>query len=176
MPVATLKAKSRASQLLQDSGAPDPSTDQFPDARIEMSNPWLSIPASEYDEHMAHPAVQQRAFLDRVFASALSEHKPRSVALLGCATGGGLEFIDTATTMQVTAVDLNPEFVKMTRQVEVQAPGYITATSERFQRAPFCRRVPASGDEGLSQQDCSSAGLGPGFRALGLAPRRTQAG
>lgn len=80
-----------------------------------MANPWLSIPASEYDEHLAHPAVRQRAFLDRIFSNALSDYEPRSVALLGCATGGGLEHVDPDHTVRVTAVDVNPEYLEVTR-------------------------------------------------------------
>ena len=80
-----------------------------------MVSPWLSIPASEYDEHLAHPAVRQRAFLDRVFANALSDYEPSSVALLGCATGGGLEHIDSDHCHRVTAVDLNPVYLEVTR-------------------------------------------------------------
>jgi len=80
-----------------------------------MSNPWLSIPPSEYDEHLAHPAVRQREFLDQVFCGALAEYTPSSVALLGCATGGGLENVDFKTTSRVTAVDLNPAFIDITR-------------------------------------------------------------
>ena len=48
-----------------------------------MANPWLSIPASQYDEHLAHPAVRQREFLDGLLANVLTEYKPRCVALLG---------------------------------------------------------------------------------------------
>jgi uncharacterized protein (TIGR02246 family) len=78
-------------------------------------NPWLAIPADEYDAHLAHPAVQQRTFLDRVFADALAQHKPRSIALLGCATGGGLEYVDAHATDRITAVDSNPAYLAATR-------------------------------------------------------------
>ncbi len=80
-----------------------------------MSNPWLSIPARDYDVHLSHPAVKQREFLDRVFEAALSQYEPRSIALLGCAAGGGLEFVDASTTERLVAVDLNPEFIELTR-------------------------------------------------------------
>jgi hypothetical protein len=53
-------------------------------------NPWLSIPAADYEAHMADPAVRQTPFLDAVFARALAAHRPQTVAILGCATGTGL--------------------------------------------------------------------------------------
>lgn len=84
-------------------------------SRPEDRNPWLQIPADEYDVHLAHPDVRQRQFLDHVFGHAISKHQPRSIALLGCATGGGLQLVDPAIVQQVTAIDLNPEYVEITR-------------------------------------------------------------
>ena len=52
-----------------------------------MSNPWLSIPATEYDEHLAHPAVRQREFLDRVFSNALLDYEPNSSSTERLVTG-----------------------------------------------------------------------------------------
>lgn len=81
-----------------------------------MTNPWLSIPAEEYDLHLSHPSVRQREFLDAEFASVLEEIKPRSIALLGCATGGGLDCVDPQVTRRITAVDLNPDYVQETQR------------------------------------------------------------
>ena len=80
-----------------------------------MRNPWLSIPASEYDEHLSHSDVRQREFLDEVFLSVLKQHCPKRIALLGCATGGGLGHIDPQQTSKVTAVDLNAQYIETTR-------------------------------------------------------------
>lgn len=78
-------------------------------------NPWLSIPADEYDIHLAHPSVMQREFLDAVFADVLIEYEPQSLALLGCATGGGLQYVDADQVQRIVAVDLNSEYLEATR-------------------------------------------------------------
>lgn len=80
-----------------------------------MNNPWHSMPPGEYDEHLSHPDVCQREYLDRVFAGVLAGYTPNSIALPGCATGGGLQHVDPRTTNRVTTVDLNSEFADVTR-------------------------------------------------------------
>ena len=54
-------------------------------------------------------------FLDLVLGSALKTRNPRDVAVLGCATGGGLHLFEGSST-KVTAVDLNPWFLSTTRE------------------------------------------------------------
>lgn len=77
-------------------------------------NPWLSIPAADYEGHMA--AVDQReplrAALDRVYAAV----RPGRLAVLGCGPGDGLEIVDPAITERFTGVDLNPEYLALARQ------------------------------------------------------------
>lgn len=79
------------------------------------TNPWLSVPASDYEGHMSSPAVGQLQFLNRVFASLLQELKPASVAVLGCTTGNGFEHIDPAITRRVIGIDINPEYLEILR-------------------------------------------------------------
>jgi ubiquinone/menaquinone biosynthesis C-methylase UbiE len=81
-----------------------------------MKNPWLQIPASDYEGHMNSPAVGQQQFLGDVFKESLNKYDSTAIAILGCATGNGLEYIDSNCTHKVTAVDLNPEYLKILSQ------------------------------------------------------------
>src|ERR1017187_10517833 len=76
-----------------------------------MKNPWLDIPLADYEGHMALPNVGQAQLLSDVFAGALSKYAPRSVAVLGCAGGNGLDRISSKVTERVVGVDLNPDYV-----------------------------------------------------------------
>jgi len=89
-----------------------------------MKNPWLNIPAADYEAHMSSPNVDQFAFLGMTFKEALSRHDCSAVALLGCATGNGLEYIDRYATGKVTVIDINPEYLEILRQRhEKSVPG-----------------------------------------------------
>jgi len=68
-----------------------------------MTNPWLGIPAADYEAHMALPEVGQARALAALFASALEEYAPESLAVPGCATGNGFEHIDASKTRRVAA-------------------------------------------------------------------------
>ena len=78
-----------------------------------MTNPWLDIPASDYEGHMNSPSVAQLSFLAATFRESLKSYANDTVALLGCATGNGLEYINNETTHQVTAVDIHPGYLKI---------------------------------------------------------------
>jgi len=81
-----------------------------------MTNPWLQIPASDYEGHMSSPGVDQHSFLAQIFKKSLENHESSSIALLGCATGNGLEFVDKDATRRVTVFDINPEYLDILRQ------------------------------------------------------------
>jgi hypothetical protein len=81
----------------------------------ERANPWLSIPASDYEGHMGSPGVGQLAFLSAVFGEILEEFRPASLAVLGCATGNGFERIDPARARRVIGIDINPEYLEIAR-------------------------------------------------------------
>ncbi len=94
-----------------------------------MSNPWLSIPLSDYEQHMSLPEVQQLGALADLFAEALarcSQHRqssdllsgfsPPSVAILGIAGGNGLDRIDSSVTGRVVGLDVNPDYLNAARQ------------------------------------------------------------
>jgi hypothetical protein len=80
-----------------------------------MTNPWLGIPLADYEEHMALPQVAQASFLADIFGTLLREQIPASVAVLGCAGGGGFERIDPAATERVVGVDINPTYLRELR-------------------------------------------------------------
>jgi hypothetical protein len=71
-------------------------------------NPWLSIPAADYEAHMASPEVGQLQFLNAVFKETLARQRPKSLLVPGCATGNGFEHIDFTVTRRIVAVDINP--------------------------------------------------------------------
>lgn len=80
-----------------------------------MNNPWLDIPLDDYEGHMALPQVAQARLLADIFNGMLEQHRPRSVAILGCAGGNGFECISPDVTERVVAVDINPDYVERLR-------------------------------------------------------------
>lgn len=89
-----------------------------------MTNPWLRIPASDYEGHMSSLKVAQQSFLAQTFKESLESHDSSTIALLGCATGNGLEHVNRGVTRRVTAVDINPEYLDILRQrYEGTVPG-----------------------------------------------------
>jgi len=80
-----------------------------------MKNHWIEIPLCDYEGHMALPQVAQAQLLSDVFARALGQYSPESVAVLGCAGGNGFERIDPETTERVVGVDLNPDYIRQVR-------------------------------------------------------------
>jgi hypothetical protein len=79
-----------------------------------VQNPWLSIPAADYEGHMG--AAGQLDPLAEIFAQVYAELRPPSVALLGCATGNGLAAIDPLVTPRIVGVDVNPEYLAIARR------------------------------------------------------------
>lgn len=78
-------------------------------------NPWLRIPAEDYERHMADSQVRQLDFLNGVFKDLLKAHPPRRLLVIGCSTGNGFEHIDYAVVEKVIAVDINPEYLAILR-------------------------------------------------------------
>jgi hypothetical protein len=58
-----------------------------------MDNPWLNIPASDYEGHMGLPEVDQWSFLGDLLKESLDKYDSRSFAYLGCTTGNVLEYL-----------------------------------------------------------------------------------
>ncbi len=106
-----------------------------------MRNPWLDVPLAEYEGHMALPRVAQAQLLAGVFERILKEHRPSSVAVLGCAGGNGFERIPTATTRRVVAVDLNPIYIEALRaRFQRRIPGLELIVGD-IQRGVKCSPV-----------------------------------
>lgn len=81
-----------------------------------MTNPWLKIPAADYEGHMRSPLVAQFSYLAETFKASLENYDSASVALLGCATGNGLESIDPEATQHLTVIDINPDYLHILRE------------------------------------------------------------
>jgi len=79
---------------------------------VNDTNPWLDIPADDYVGHMSHPAVDQRAVLNRLLCDALADVRPRTLLVVGCSTGNGLEHVNPAVTDRVTVVDINSSYLQ----------------------------------------------------------------
>jgi SAM-dependent methyltransferase len=82
----------------------------------EEHNPWLEIPAGDYEGHMGSPQVGQLQMLNLLFKRVLAETRPASVAVLGCATGNGFEHFDPSITRYILGVDINPAYLEIARQ------------------------------------------------------------
>jgi SAM-dependent methyltransferase len=77
-----------------------------------MRNPWLDITEADYVGHMSSPAVGQRRVLNGLFREVLQNHHPKAVLVVGCSTGNGFEHVDPDVTERVTALEINPIFVR----------------------------------------------------------------
>jgi SAM-dependent methyltransferase len=80
-----------------------------------MKNPWLDIPLSDYEGHMALPDVAQAQLLAEILAGQLRSLQPDSLAVLGCAGGNCFERIDPDVTSRVVGVDLNGLYLQEAR-------------------------------------------------------------
>jgi ubiquinone/menaquinone biosynthesis C-methylase UbiE len=76
-------------------------------------NPWMRIPAAEYESHMAQ--VGQSAALREIFRRAYGEIRPRRLLILGCATGEDFRLVDRAKTLRCVGVDLNRDYLEIAR-------------------------------------------------------------
>ena len=79
-----------------------------------MRNPWLEIPLEDYEGHMSLPSIGQAKMLADHFDLLIRQHSPRSVAIIGCAGGNGLEQIAPGVLDRVVAVDINPDYIAET--------------------------------------------------------------
>ncbi len=81
-----------------------------------MSNLWLAVPLSEYEQHMSAVEVQQLNALSELFAEAMRVCRPLSVAILGIAGGNGLNHIDGRITARIVGLDVNPQYLEAVRE------------------------------------------------------------
>lgn len=59
---------------------------------------------------MAWPGIEQAQMLSDIFAGAIEQFAPKSVAVLGCAGGNGFDRIPTSVS-RVVGVDINPRYI-----------------------------------------------------------------
>ncbi|MBI3125087.1 MAG: class I SAM-dependent methyltransferase [Ignavibacteriales bacterium] len=74
-------------------------------------NPWLEIELTDYESHMALSSIAQAQFLSGVFAQAVQIYSPKSVAILGCSGGNGLDAISNSGVERVVCVDINSQYI-----------------------------------------------------------------
>lgn len=79
-------------------------------------NPWLSIPASDYESHMSSNNVRQTSVLNHIFETALNDIRPKRIAVLGCGTGNGFEHIRQETVEKIFGIDINPEYLEILKK------------------------------------------------------------
>lgn len=79
-----------------------------------MQNPWLNIKHNDYDNHMTE--VGQAQVLSGLVKYCADKYLPEHFALLGCATGNGLEHINPDITNKVYAIDINQDFLHLTKE------------------------------------------------------------
>src|SRR6185436_6623521 len=78
-----------------------------------MRHPWLEIPITDYEAHMALPSVGQAQLLGTALLRTVTQFQPRSLAILGVAGGNGLECVERATVRRVVALDFNPDYLAL---------------------------------------------------------------
>lgn len=76
-------------------------------------NPWLAIPAADYDAHMR--AAGQAAVLRDLFGQVFARACPRRLALLGCTTCDDLAALDADSIDTVVGVDVNSGYLDIAR-------------------------------------------------------------
>jgi len=79
-------------------------------------NPWLAIPAADYEGHMGAAGVDQLRPLRDIFADVYAHTRPARLAVLGCGPGNGLDVVDPAVTRRVVGVDLNADYLALARR------------------------------------------------------------
>ena len=86
-------------------------------------NPWLAIPAGDYEGHMGTAGVDQLGPLSAILADVYRQVHPAHLAVLGCGTGDGLHVVDPTRTRRFVGVDLNPDYLALARQRQSRLAG-----------------------------------------------------
>lgn len=79
-------------------------------------NPWTLVPASEYEAYMGRGGADETGPLSHLFARVYRARRPRRLAVLGVATGNGLEHVNVRETGRTVGVDVNLSYLAVTRQ------------------------------------------------------------
>lgn len=95
------------------------------------TNPWIDVDLADYEAHMAMPTVGQTAMLSREFRRAVERFQPRSLALVGCAGGNGLDELADFDVTRVVCVDISPDYLqKLTSRYAGKVRGLETLCCE----------------------------------------------
>ena len=81
-----------------------------------MNNPWKDISLSDYENHMAMDSVQQLQAMNQMMKGQLNQYDVQSALILGIAGGNGLEHVDTEKLNKVYGVDINQEYLTITKK------------------------------------------------------------
>src|SRR5262249_60930161 len=81
-----------------------------------MEYSWLSIPLAEYEWHMALPEIGQAEMLAGELEFAVRQYSPKSVAVIGCAGGNGLDRLVESGIERIVGIDINPAYVETVRR------------------------------------------------------------
>jgi SAM-dependent methyltransferase len=79
-------------------------------------NPWVLVPAAEYEAHMGPAGLDELGPLATLFGKIYEARCPRRVAVLGVGTGNGLEHVDVRLTGRTVGVDVNLSYLAIARQ------------------------------------------------------------
>src|SRR5580765_1071429 len=78
-----------------------------------MRHPWLEIPITDYEAHMALPSVGQAQLLGTALQRTITQFQPCSLAVLGVAGGNDLKFAQRAGVRRLVALDFNPDYLAL---------------------------------------------------------------
>jgi SAM-dependent methyltransferase len=78
-----------------------------------MINQWLEISLDDYENHMALPSIGQSLYLSTYFKENLEKYEPKSIAIIGCSGGNGLENINSEKVKRIICVDINPKYLEI---------------------------------------------------------------
>ena len=81
-----------------------------------MNNPWKDISLSDHENHMAMDSVQQLQAMNQMMKGQLNQYEVQSAMILGIAGGNGLEHVDTEKLNKVYGVDINQEYLTITKK------------------------------------------------------------
>jgi SAM-dependent methyltransferase len=84
-------------------------------AKDNGKNPWLNIPADDYEGHMGPEGVDQLSVLDKILAEIYTDVRPRRMVVLGCGTGNGFRHVDSERTTRLVGVDINSAYLEIAR-------------------------------------------------------------
>lgn len=78
---------------------------------MKLQNPWLQIPADDYENHMSASNVGQLQVLNKIFKDVLDEFNPKSICVLGCTTGNGFEHLINRDIEKIIGIDINQNYL-----------------------------------------------------------------